>query len=334
MKAPVITILTPVYNGLPFLRECAASVLSQTFQDWEWVISDNGSSDGTRDYLKTLTDPRIRVFPQPANLGIFGNLNFLFENARAPLAQILCADDLFSGPSSLGVIVDYWKTAPEKIGFARFNHEGQGQCSLTSYCWRNAPPVLTPAMADLWFFLFGNLAGNLSNVTVRTALVENAGKFRLDLPYAGDWEFWARAAAVSGMGICPDKVVTIRRHEGVASRYLNKKGELLGQKAAVAGELYRRLAERFPDTNTLLRVHATLNGDGQQRWTALRRLLKGDPGYLRELDRVSGGASHMLSRPMRWALFGITLGARIGRVRLARKILRRLEGRLSPLNAC
>ena len=50
-SVPAISILTPVWNGLPYVKECIASVLAQEFQDWELLIGDNGSTDGTREYL-------------------------------------------------------------------------------------------------------------------------------------------------------------------------------------------------------------------------------------------------------------------------------------------
>ncbi|WP_432713823.1 glycosyltransferase family 2 protein [Pedobacter sp.] len=67
---PSISIITPVWNGLPFIKECIDSVLSQDHACWEMLISDNCSTDGTRAYLDTLKDPRIKIFKQESNLGI------------------------------------------------------------------------------------------------------------------------------------------------------------------------------------------------------------------------------------------------------------------------
>ena len=85
---PRISVLMPVYNGMPYIPDAVESVLAQDEQDWELVISDNGSTDSTRDYLRSLQDPRIRVHLQQANLGIFGNLNFLL--AQQHLIWIAC----------------------------------------------------------------------------------------------------------------------------------------------------------------------------------------------------------------------------------------------------
>ncbi len=66
---PAISIITPVWNGLPYIKECVESVLAQDFQDWEMIVGDNASEDGTSEYLRTLNDPRIKVFRHEKNLG-------------------------------------------------------------------------------------------------------------------------------------------------------------------------------------------------------------------------------------------------------------------------
>src|ERR1700721_3744539 len=105
MTNPAISIITPVWNGLPFLTACVESVLMQDFKNWEMLISDDGSTDGSRDYLKTLDDPRIKVHFQTENQGIFENLNSIFRRANAPISKILCQDDYFTGPYSLSTLI-------------------------------------------------------------------------------------------------------------------------------------------------------------------------------------------------------------------------------------
>src|SRR5918999_777873 len=58
---PLVTIVLPTYNGMPYLPEAVASILDQTLRDFSLLIIDDGSNDGTADYLESLTDPRIEV---------------------------------------------------------------------------------------------------------------------------------------------------------------------------------------------------------------------------------------------------------------------------------
>lgn len=244
-QAPAISIITPVWNGMPFIIECVESVLAQDFDDWELLISDNGSADGTRDYLGTLNDPRIRIFYQKKNLGIIGNVNFLFSKVRASISQILCADDYFTGPGSLSSIVRYWQAAPAGLGFVRFNHMEPSTCLSFDFQKEIAPPVLSAEEAGLWFFVFGNIPGNLSNVSLRTSLVAGTGWFNPDFPFAGDFEFWSRAARKVAMGIENEMVIYVRRHENTASNYLSLKGELYPQHIAIYERLIDELSPFF-----------------------------------------------------------------------------------------
>lgn len=240
--APQISIITPVWNGLPYLKECVESVLAQNFQNWEMLISDDGSTDGSREYLNSLTDSRIRLFKQEKNLGIFGNLNFIFKQAKAPISQILCQDDYLIKDDGLSTILDYWRNAKPEVGFVRFNHEEATTSETVMLERKILPSVVSFGEADLWFYIFGNIPGNLSNVSLRTEIVEKCGWFKPDLPYAGDFEFWARAARTVSMGVQKEMVIFVRRHEGVASVFLNRNGELYKQHIVVYEKLIDQLS--------------------------------------------------------------------------------------------
>jgi glycosyltransferase involved in cell wall biosynthesis len=86
----------PVYNGERYVRSAVESVLSQSFGDFELIISDNASTDGTREICEGLAqeDGRIRYHRNPENLGAARNYNATFEKARAPFFRWANADDL------------------------------------------------------------------------------------------------------------------------------------------------------------------------------------------------------------------------------------------------
>ena len=66
---PVFSVITPIYNGARFVRRCYATLLAQTFQDWEWVVVDDGSTDGTSAAVSEIGDPRIRLIGYSPNKG-------------------------------------------------------------------------------------------------------------------------------------------------------------------------------------------------------------------------------------------------------------------------
>lgn len=111
MNAPRVSIITPAYNAGRYLPEAVASVLEQSFQDWELIIINDGSTDGTRDYLESLTDPRIRIVHQP-NGGVSSARNAGLDCARGEFVTFMDADDALPR-ESLAVRVSYLDAYPE-----------------------------------------------------------------------------------------------------------------------------------------------------------------------------------------------------------------------------
>ena len=91
---PAITVLMPVYNGGPFLREAINSVLRQTFSDYELLIIDDASMDGSSEIIASLDDPRVRVITHSRNLGLVASLNDGLDQARGQFIARMDADDV------------------------------------------------------------------------------------------------------------------------------------------------------------------------------------------------------------------------------------------------
>jgi glycosyltransferase involved in cell wall biosynthesis len=320
-KVPQISILTPVWNGLPLVKGSVDSVLSQTFEDWELVISDNGSEDGTRDYLATLTDPRIRVFYQEQNLGITANVNFVLRNARAPICQFLCHDDYFMDTGSLSRIVHTWSTASADVAFIRANWNARhARNALEAYAIQVLPKRIEPRDSDLFMFIFGCIPGNLSNISMRTHLPEEMGWFDPRAAVVNDFDFWTRTARQRPFLLEASDFTYIRFHPNQASKYLNRRGEAIPQLWGIVDSLYARLKSEFPVR--LLQFHATMCYDAVQRWVGVRRLLLDRNGaYLASLTEQAANRDFFLPAPLRWALFLLSGGGRWGRTLFARWLL-------------
>ncbi|WP_448701617.1 glycosyltransferase [Mucilaginibacter sp. AW1-3] len=90
---PMITVLMPAYNAERYIAEAIASVLQQTYADFELIIVNDGSTDGTRNIIRTFKDPRIKLIDQP-NMGVAAALNTGLEHATAPYIARFDADDI------------------------------------------------------------------------------------------------------------------------------------------------------------------------------------------------------------------------------------------------
>lgn len=90
----MISVITPVYNSEPFLRQCLDSLIAQTYSDWELLAVDDGSTDGSSDILREYEkkDARIRVFTQ-TNAGPAAARNVALREMRGDYVTFLDSDD-------------------------------------------------------------------------------------------------------------------------------------------------------------------------------------------------------------------------------------------------
>lgn len=97
-QTPLLSVGLPVYNGLPYLEETLQSVRDAEFQDYELIVCDNASTDGTREVVEEFAreDSRIRYFRNERNIGAARNFNRSFELARGKYFRWLASDDLHS----------------------------------------------------------------------------------------------------------------------------------------------------------------------------------------------------------------------------------------------
>ena len=103
MRMPLVSVLIPVFNGEQFLAECLESVLAQDFNDFEMLISDDGSTDGSAAVIQRYAgrDRRIRWWRNPRNLGIGGNFNACLKAAQGEFLKFVLQDDKLLEPSAL-----------------------------------------------------------------------------------------------------------------------------------------------------------------------------------------------------------------------------------------
>ena len=104
----LVSIITPTYNSIKYIDRTVLSVLNQTYSDWEWIIVDDLSTDGTREYLSHLqnTDNRIKCFYSEKNQGSGPARNKAIELANGKYIAFLDSDDLWT-PEKLQMQVDF-----------------------------------------------------------------------------------------------------------------------------------------------------------------------------------------------------------------------------------
>ena len=110
--APTVSVIIPSYNHEEFIQECIQSVLDQTFQDFEIIITDDASRDRTVEIIEEFDDKRIKLFKHPENKGASVAANHCIENSAGKYIAMLSSDDAWY-PEKLEIQVKYLEEHPE-----------------------------------------------------------------------------------------------------------------------------------------------------------------------------------------------------------------------------
>lgn len=111
-KQPLVSVLMPLYNDAKFVTASIESILQQTYQHWELLIVNDGSTDNSKDVVLSFKDSRIRYFENDENRGIVYTRNRLLNLSKGDFVANLDSDDI-AYPKRLEKQVEYFLTHPE-----------------------------------------------------------------------------------------------------------------------------------------------------------------------------------------------------------------------------
>jgi len=153
----LVSVIMPVHNGMPMIKASIASLLEQTYPDWECVIVNDGSDDGTRDYLESLTDSRFLVHHFDKNQGRPQARQKGLELAKGEFIAMLDADDIYH-PEKLAVQVEVMNKSSNvylvgagmcsfgcNADFIRIRSKGDGEVHLYNIT-KSFPVAHAPSM--------------------------------------------------------------------------------------------------------------------------------------------------------------------------------------------
>ncbi len=215
---PAISVILPVYNGGDYLKQSVQSVLSQTFEDFECLIIDDCSTDGSYEYISAIADSRVTVLRNDTNRGLFFNLNKMTGLAVSGLIKLWSQDDIMF-PGCLAEVVAFHRQHPE-IGFSYTQYEtiDENGNIVTRELNDETPTVIPSEMHSRIALYSGSIAGNIANVTITRSAVEKAGPFTEEMKISGDFEMWIRIAQFFPVGYVKKKLIYLRAHAGQLSR--------------------------------------------------------------------------------------------------------------------
>lgn len=203
---PRATVLLPVYNGEAYLAEAIESVLGQTFPDFELLVIDDGSKDGSWQILESYAAKDARVRPiRQANIGLAATLNRGLELATGDYIARLDSDDLCE-PRRLEAQVRFMDANPE-VGLCGAGYRIFGESVKTE----DASPRFTDSESLSCGLLFRNQFAHPS-VMIRRETIERTGLVYDPEFVAEDYEYWTRLAKVTRLACLPEILIRYRVH--------------------------------------------------------------------------------------------------------------------------
>jgi len=228
---PVISVCVPTYNGRDHLAECIGSIRSQTFTDFEVVVCDDQSSDGTLDLARQLAegDERFRFIANPLRLGLVGNWNNCVNQARGEWIKFVFQDDTIA-PSCLETLLAVCQRHGKPFGFCERGFIFEDGTPETLRGWflghkqrihadYNASPVITPEQAIRIAVQESshNLVGEPTVTLIKKSLFREIGGFDEALIQLCDSEFWCRVMINYGAAFVPESLAAFRIHANAAT---------------------------------------------------------------------------------------------------------------------
>lgn len=260
---PRVSVLIPAYNAADFLQEAVESVLSQTMDDLELIVLDDGSTDNTRAILERLaaTDPRMRVISRP-NKGASQSRNELIEAARAPILAMMDADDICM-PDRLERQLARLEADPELVAVSAncLMIDPEGRPIRTN----DLPPDHETIEAR-HLEMPPNCAMAHPALMVRRAALERIGGYHHDYLWAEDVDLYLRLGEIGKLANLEEVLLNYRLHPKSVG-HANRRKQI--ESAIRAGQ---RARERrgLPPYDELLDPSAVVaaeeTGGAAQRW--------------------------------------------------------------------
>ena len=206
MSHPPVTVLMPVYNGERYVARAVKSILDQTFRDFEFLIINDGSTDGGIDIIREFGDPRIRVI-DTENQGVAAALRLGMEMARGAYIARMDADDE-SLPDRLEIEKNYLDAHPEVAIVHGSVEYMDSEGSRILLDWNEG----RSNVSTKWLLNFKNVITHSTVMLRADVLKEHGLNYLIEMNRAEDLDLWNRVALFGDFMHLPDVLIKYRVH--------------------------------------------------------------------------------------------------------------------------
>ena len=213
MSNPKVTVLMTVYNGEGYLRECVDSVLGQTFKDFEFLIIDDQSGDGSRNIIKSYRDSRIRLIENDENLSQVKSLNIGLAHAQGACIARMDQDDVMV-KHRLNRQVDFLDKNPDisLVGTWGEIIDENGKIFTKARLPIRNEEIIGNVLFCGYFLMH-------PSVMFRKDAVMEAGKYNEEITFSEDYNLWTRLLLKKHkLANIPECLIRFRYHEKSSSR--------------------------------------------------------------------------------------------------------------------
>lgn len=230
-----ISIILPVKNGEKYISEAVDSVLAQSFKDFELLIFDDASTDGTMKILSAYNDPRIKIFPEIG--GFIANLNKGIEISEGKYIARMDADDVMS-TNRLETQFRIMEDNDFDVCASWIKIFGEGFDPFTQ---RNLSGFICNPLQQM---IAGNFIAHPTVILRREFLIDHDLWYK-DYPYAEDYKLWFDIAKAEGKFYMEPKALLFYRisHQQITRL---KKQECINQSVLIQKEIIEYLIGRTP----------------------------------------------------------------------------------------
>lgn len=251
--APTVSVLIPTFNGAAFIREAIGSVLAQTFDDFEVIVVDDGSSDATPEIVSAVPDSRVRLLRNRANVGFGANWNRCLREARGALVKLLPQDDVLTADclSTQVSIMQSDSSGRLALAFSARTIMGPDGNRLFRRGWGSHSRILKRRQVLRRVCWLGtNPIGEPGGVLFRKSAAGGAGAFDERRPYVIDVEYWLRLLEFGDAAFTPEPLCGFR-----ISRQ-SQSVRMVGDQAREFTEFLQELQQLNPAEVSHIALHA------------------------------------------------------------------------------
>lgn len=205
---PRVSVIMPVYNNAQYVQQAIFSILVQTYTDFELIVIDDGSTDGSAFLISQINDARVRKVFHQHNKGIVESLNEGLRMATGEYVARMDSDD-YSTPDRLATQVAFMDSHPFiELSGAAFTSDIGGR------------PQIKPAHhEEIKTWLLFHCCITHPTVIMRNSMIHRLGvQYDSNYPYAEDYELWNRLAPHIQMANIPVNLLFYRQHSGQVSQ--------------------------------------------------------------------------------------------------------------------